>query len=87
MGTVSPCITEAKPSTVGGSWGVAHMGMDTRGATTKCRDRDSQIFGIIRPVTSQLPSPHDVEGIRELDVEFVGRMKRLNNGHMSGETQ
>ena len=63
MGTVSPCIAEANPSMVGGSRGIAHMGIDTRGTTLERRDRDSQIIGIIWPVASQLPIPHDVEGI------------------------
>ena len=55
---------------VGGSQGIAHMGIDTQGTTTECRDRDSQIIGIIWPVASQLPTPCDVEEIREPDVEF-----------------
>ena len=69
-GAVSPRIVEVNPSVVGGSRGVAHMGMDTRGATTERRDRDSQIIGVIQPVASQLPMPQDVEGIQEPDVEF-----------------
>ena len=69
-GTVSPCITEMNPSVVGGSWEISHMEIDSRGTTTERRDRDSQIIGIIRPVVSQPPMPHDVEEIRELDVEF-----------------
>ena len=34
------------------------------------RDRDSPIISIIWPVASQLPIPHDMEGIRKPDVEF-----------------
>ena len=63
MGMVSPHIAEMNPSMVSGSRGTAHMGMDTRGTTTECRDRDSQIIGIIWPVASQPPKPHDVEEI------------------------
>ena len=70
MGTVSPRIAEMNPSMVSRSWGIAHMGIDTRGTTTAHRDRDSQIIGIIWPVTSQSPMPRDVEEIQELDVEF-----------------
>ena len=62
-GTVPPCIAEMNPSVVGGSWGIAHMGIDTRGTTMECRDRDSQIIGIVRPVVSQPPTPHDLEEI------------------------
>ena len=53
-----------------GPQGTARMGMDARGAATECRDRDSQIIGIIRPVASQPPTPCDVEEVHEPDVEF-----------------
>ena len=46
------------------------MRIDSQGTTTECRDRDSQIIGIIRPVASQPPMPCDVEEIQEPDVEF-----------------
>ena len=44
------------------------MGIDARGAATECRDRDSQLIGIIRPVASQPPTPRDVEEVQELDI-------------------
>ena len=53
-----------------GAQGTAHTGIDTRGAATECRDRDSQIIGIIRPVASQPPTPLDVEEVQEPDIEF-----------------
>ena len=46
------------------------MGMDIRGTAMEQRDRDSQLIGIIRPVASQPPMPHEVEEVQELDVEF-----------------
>ena len=55
---------------VGGTRGIANMGRGTRDTTTEHRDRDSQIVGVIRPVDSQPPMPHDVEEIQEPDVEF-----------------
>ena len=58
------------PSVVSRSRGVAHVGVGARGSTVECRDRDSQIVGIIRPVASQPPTLHDVEATREPDIEF-----------------
>ena len=46
------------------------MGIDARGAATECRDRVSQLIGIIRPMASQPPTPHDVEEVQEPDIEF-----------------
>ena len=46
------------------------MRIDTRGAATKCRDRDSQIIGVIQPVASQPPMPCDVEEVQGPDIEF-----------------
>ena len=70
MGTVSPRIAETSPSVASRPQGIAHMGIDAQGAATEGRDRDSQIIGIIRPVASQPPMPHDVEEVQELDIEF-----------------
>ena len=53
-----------------GPQGTAHMGIDAQGTATECRDRDSQIIGIIRPVASQPPMPCDVEEVQEPDIEF-----------------
>ena len=50
--------------------GTACMGIDARGTATECRDRHSQLIGIIRPVASQPPMPHDMEEVQELDIEF-----------------
>ena len=69
-GTASPRIAETNLSVVGGSRGIAHTGRDTQDTATECRDRDSQIVGVIRPVASQPPMPHGMEEIREPDVEF-----------------
>ena len=61
MGTVPPCIAEANSSMASGPQGVSRMGRDARGTASDCRDRDSQIVGIIRPVASQPPTPCDME--------------------------
>ena len=53
-----------------GPQGTAHMGIDARGAATEHRDRDSQLIGIIRPVASHSPMPHDMEEVQEPDIEF-----------------
>ena len=58
------------PLVASGPRGTARTGIDARGAATERRDRDSQIIGIIRPVTSQPPTPRDVEEVQELDIEF-----------------
>ena len=53
-----------------GPQGTARMGIDVQGTAMECRDRDSQIIGVISPVASQPPMPHDMEEVQELDVEF-----------------
>ena len=53
-----------------GPQGTAHTGIDAQGTATECRDRDSQLIGIIRPMASQPPTPHDVEEVQEPDIEF-----------------
>ena len=50
--------------------GTARTGIDARGTATECRDRDSQLIGIIRPMASQPLMPHDVEKVQEPDIEF-----------------
>ena len=70
MGTVSPRIAETSPSVASRPQGTARMGIDAQGAATERRDRDSQLIGIIRPMASQPPMPHDVEEVQELDIEF-----------------
>ena len=69
-GTVSPQIAEMNLSVASRPQGTAHTGTDARGAVTECRDRDSQIIGIIRLVASQPPMPCDMEEVQEPDVEF-----------------
>ena len=51
------------------------MGIDARSTATEHRDRDSQIIGIIRPLASQPPTPHDMEEVQGPDIEF-GKMKQ-----------
>ena len=58
------------PSVASGPQGTACTGIDARGTATECRDRDSQIIGIIRPMASQPPTPCDIEEVQELDIEF-----------------
>ena len=53
-----------------GPHGTAHMGIDAHGTATECRDRDSQIIGIIRPMASQPSMPRDMEEVQEPDIEF-----------------
>ena len=69
-GTVSPQIAETSPSVASGPHGTARTGIDAQGAATECRDRDSQIIGIIRPMASQPPMPCDVEEVQEPDIAF-----------------
>ena len=53
-----------------GPQGTACIGIDARGTATECRDKDSQLIGIIRPVASQPPTPLDMEEVQEPDIEF-----------------
>ena len=53
-----------------GPQGTAHTGIDAQGTAPECRDRDSQIIGLIRPVASQPPTPRDMEEVQEPDIEF-----------------
>ena len=76
-GTISPWIAETSPSVASGPQGTAHKGIDARGAATERRDRDSQIIGIIRPVASQPPMPHDVEEVQEPNIEFDWENKTI----------
>ena len=58
------------PSVAGRPQGTVHSGVDARGAAMECRDRDSQLIGIIKPVASQPLMPRRLEEIQEPDVEF-----------------
>ena len=70
MGTVSTRVAGMSPSVAGRPQGTVHSGVDTRGTAMEQRDRDSQLIGIIKPVASQPLTPHEVEEIQKLDVEF-----------------
>ena len=77
MGTVSPRIAETSPSVASGPQGTARMGIDVRGTATECRDRDSQIIGIIRPMASKPLTQRDMEEVQELDTEFYWENKTI----------
>ena len=58
------------PSVASRPQGTSCTGIDAQGAATECRDRDSQIIGIIRPMASQPPMPRGMEEVQEPDIEF-----------------
>ena len=70
MGTISPRIAETNHIVASRPQGTARTGIDAQGTATECRDRDSQIIGIIRAMASQPPTPHDMEEVQERDIEF-----------------